>query len=157
MLGALFSFVLSVKGHKRLGQDAGPIFSESRLQDVTGTAKSTRLVRMLDRAANRDFAYLLVFLGGYRSPRLVLVDCRTGGPHFWHPSLSGPAAEAKGPGIAIMARPPKAIILAAGQGRRLLPHTKQPAQVPARCRRQDHPRTPGRSAAVCGSVSRSVW
>jgi hypothetical protein len=64
VLGALFSFILSVKGHKRLGQNSGPIFSESRLQDVTGTAKSTRLARMLDRAANRDFAYLLVFLAG---------------------------------------------------------------------------------------------
>jgi 1L-myo-inositol 1-phosphate cytidylyltransferase / CDP-L-myo-inositol myo-inositolphosphotransferase len=64
VLGALFSFLLSVKGHKRLGQNCGPIFSESRLQDVTGTAKSTRLARMLDRAANRDFAYLLVFLAG---------------------------------------------------------------------------------------------
>jgi 1L-myo-inositol 1-phosphate cytidylyltransferase / CDP-L-myo-inositol myo-inositolphosphotransferase len=64
VLGALFSFVLSVKGHKRLGQDAGPIFSESRLQDATGSAKSTRLARMLDRAANRDFAYLLLFLAG---------------------------------------------------------------------------------------------
>jgi len=64
VLGALFSFLLSVKGHNRLGQNCGPIFSESRLQDVTGTAKSTRLARMLDRAANRDFAYLLVFLAG---------------------------------------------------------------------------------------------
>ena len=60
--GSLASFALAVAGHQRLNQWRGPVFSESRLQDVLLTSSQEKLAVWIDRMANRDFAYLLVFL-----------------------------------------------------------------------------------------------
>jgi 1L-myo-inositol 1-phosphate cytidylyltransferase / CDP-L-myo-inositol myo-inositolphosphotransferase len=62
VVGALSSFVLSIIGHRLLDRDQGPIFSSSRLQDVHPSEDQSRLALWLDRLANRDFAYLIVFL-----------------------------------------------------------------------------------------------
>jgi 1L-myo-inositol 1-phosphate cytidylyltransferase / CDP-L-myo-inositol myo-inositolphosphotransferase len=62
VVGALSSFVLSIIGHKLLKRDEGPIFSQSRLQDVPQAEHHSRLALWLDRLANRDFAYLVLVL-----------------------------------------------------------------------------------------------
>jgi hypothetical protein len=47
---------------KRLQGGQGLVFSESRLQDISESDRHKHLAKWLDRFANRDFAYLLLFL-----------------------------------------------------------------------------------------------
>jgi CDP-L-myo-inositol myo-inositolphosphotransferase len=104
LLGALTSFVLSVVAHRRLQPGGGPLFSASRLQDVPGSAIRGRRERWLDRLANRDFAYLLLFLAAAGRVEWFLWIAGIGAPIFGvmlyralaTPAVSKPAGGAGG-------------------------------------------------------------
>ncbi len=82
VVGALSSFVLSIIGHKLLDQDQGPIFSSSRLQDVSQSESRSRLSLWLDRLANRDFAYLIVVMALFGRLEWFLWIAGLGAPIF---------------------------------------------------------------------------
>jgi CDP-L-myo-inositol myo-inositolphosphotransferase len=62
LAGALASLYLFIMGRRQEKRGGGLLFSEQRLQDITEDKIKSQLSKWLDRFANRDFAYLLLFL-----------------------------------------------------------------------------------------------
>jgi hypothetical protein len=80
--GSLFSFLMTIFGHRRLGRKKGPIFSESSLRDLPHERSDEDLSAWLDRVANRDFAYLILFLALIGRVHWFLWIAGTGAPLF---------------------------------------------------------------------------
>jgi CDP-L-myo-inositol myo-inositolphosphotransferase len=60
--GSLFSFLMTIFGYRLLNRKKGPLFSETSLKDLPNQRSDENLSAWLDRVANRDFAYLILFL-----------------------------------------------------------------------------------------------
>jgi CDP-L-myo-inositol myo-inositolphosphotransferase len=82
LIGSLFSFYMVIVAHKRLKGNQDLIFSKSRLQDISGYDRQKHLALWLDRFANRDFAYLLLFLSFINRPGWFLWIAGIGAPIF---------------------------------------------------------------------------
>jgi CDP-L-myo-inositol myo-inositolphosphotransferase len=80
--GSGFSFLMAILVHRRLSRDAGVVFSERRLHDIAASGGRGRLALWLDRFANRDFAYLLLFLSCINRPGWFLWIAGLGAPVF---------------------------------------------------------------------------